>query len=463
MRRIRRIAALALCAALLAAIALLMLTRWPATAATAAMGRVHVYPAWLLQRGFALVFSAAPGWSGEDAAAALTLARQGYRVIGVDTPALLARAAQQSGCLYLPGVLEGYSEAEQRRAGGGRYREPILAGRGAGGTLVYLALVQAPVLAFSGGVVLDAVPELAFDGAFCGQTAAARPSGRYAVSVRATAAGIPAVYLDSGAGDAASAGFMKAMAARGGGLTDLSREPAASLGARYAAACRTLAARQVPKPLADLPLVELPVTDGGDGSSGGGGAFAILYSGDGGWRDLDRSLAAVLAGRGLPVVGVDLLHYYWKPRSPEDAARDLARIESYYQRSWGRQQVILIGFSLGANVLPFLVNRLPPGPRAALRLVTLLSPERATAFQIDPRNWLGLSTHAGLTPVGPELQRLPRTLVQCVYGAAEAARSLCTTPAAQGVRVLRKIGDHHFDYDYGRLADDILQAAKAGR
>lgn len=455
--RARKILALLLCAALAVMAAAMIVRRLPTTEDTAALGRVRIYPAWLAERGFVFLFSGAAGWDAEDAAAARTLARRGQRVIGIDAPTLLAKAGHKdAGCLYLPGVLEGYSEAAQRRDGSGLYREPVIVGRGAGATLVYQALVQAPVLAFSGGVMLDAVPELDFNGEFCDQTAAQRASDRYTVSVAKIAAGIPALFLANGAGSAESAAFMNAISAGHLASGDAAHGDGESLGARYAAACVELAARVSPRPLADLPLVELPA------AANSNGPFAILYSGDGGWRDLDRSLADVLAGRGMPVVGVDLLHYYWKPRSPAQAGSDLARIITYYQGAWRRRQVVLIGFSLGANVLPFLVNRLPPAQRAAVRLISLLSAERATAFEVDPKNWLGLPTRGGMTPIGPELQRLPRSLVQCVYGEAEAAESLCTTPAARGTRVLRKSGDHHFDYDYERLADDILSAAKAG-
>jgi type IV secretory pathway VirJ component len=106
-------------------------------------------------------------------------------------------------------------------------------------------------------------------------------------------------------------------------------------------------------------------------------AFAIIYSGDGGWRDLDRSLAGVLASKGMNVVGVDVLRYYWKQKSPVVAASDLARIMRYYQQRWHQQKVVLIGFSFGADVLPFLVSRLPAELAADVSLLSLLSPERS--------------------------------------------------------------------------------------
>jgi type IV secretory pathway VirJ component len=120
---------------------------------------------------------------------------------------------------------------------------------------------------------------------------------------------------------------------------------------------------------------------------------------------------------------------------------------------------VLIGFSLGANVLPFLVSRLPPDLKDTVSLVSLLSPERTTAFEVQTTGWLGVHNNAGM-PIGPELNKLSGLHVQCIYGTDEAANSLCTTPAATApdVAVIAKSGGHHFDHNYDQLADQILAA-----
>jgi type IV secretory pathway VirJ component len=228
--------------------------------------------------------------------------------------------------------------------------------------------------------------------------------------------------------------------------------PLGSLRAVYAAALRDIAAEQQRGGVADLPLVEVPAAKPTQS------AFAVLYSGDGGWRDLDRSLADVLAAKGMSVVGVDVLRYYWRNKSPEVAARDLARIIRHYQQHFGLHSVILIGFSFGADVMPFLINRLPADLRANIRLVTLLSPERATAFEVQPSGWFHRQADATI-PIEPELNRLSTPRLQCVYGEDEAADSLCTLASATRYQVVRKPGGHHFDHDYGELADAIIAAS----
>ena len=47
-----------------------------------------------------------------------------------------------------------------------------------------------------------------------------------------------------------------------------------------------------------------------------------------------------LASRGVPVVGLSSLAYFWKPRNPDGSAKDLARILEHYLAAWHKSRVI---------------------------------------------------------------------------------------------------------------------------
>src|SRR5688500_5638074 len=101
--------------------------------------------------------------------------------------------------------------------------------------------------------------------------------------------------------------------------------------------------------------------------------MAVLISGDGGGAGIDKELAAALSKQGMPVVGLDSLRYFWKKRTPDSTAADIDRLLRHYLAAWNKQSVLLIGFSQGADVMPFVVNRLPAAMRGRLRMVALLS------------------------------------------------------------------------------------------
>jgi type IV secretory pathway VirJ component len=224
----------------------------------------------------------------------------------------------------------------------------------------------------------------------------------------------------------------------------------------FLAAYRKLAAATpatLPAPpgaLTDLPLIEVPAT-------GADPRFAILLSGDGGWAGLDKDVAAALAARGIPVVGWDSLRYFWTARTPAGVAADLDRVLRFYAAHWERSRAIVIGYSQGADVLPFALNRLPAATRALVAGTALLGLGEKASFEFHVANWIGADDASAL-PIRPEAEKLPADTTLCLYGADETD-SLC--PRLGGaVRVVKLPGGHHFDGDYARLAEIIIGSGR---
>src|SRR3984893_9934422 len=88
-----------------------------------------------------------------------------------------------------------------------------------------------------------------------------------------------------------------------------------------------------------LPLVEMPATRGASDT------LVVFVSGDGGWAPIDREVSKVLAGNGMPVVGLNALQYFWTRRTPETASRDLQWIMENYLSTWKKGRVVLVGYS----------------------------------------------------------------------------------------------------------------------
>lgn len=171
--------------------------------------------------------------------------------------------------------------------------------------------------------------------------------------------------------------------------------------------------------VADLPLVALAI------SAGNKDRLAIIISGDGGWAGIDKSVGEALNTSGIPVVGLDALQYFWRRKSPEQSAKDLGRIIRHYSDAWNRKEVLLIGYSRGADVLPFMLNRLGEREGAQVKEVVLLGPGQSVDFQFHVIDWLRAGTHDTALPVLPEMQRLRHSNVLCLYGSDEKNESLC--------------------------------------
>ncbi|PZQ59079.1 MAG: virulence factor [Phenylobacterium zucineum] len=198
-------------------------------------------------------------------------------------------------------------------------------------------------------------------------------------------------------------------------------------------------------------VVEVPTQAPGD-------TLAILYSGDGGWAPLDRGVVSALAARGVPVVGVNSVRYFWTRRTPESGAGDLADLARRYMTAWGRRRLVLIGYSFGAGALPPLIAGLPPDVKSRIRYVALVSPEAAGVLRFRPSGWFG-QTEATTFPLAPAVARLGGLHVACLYGAAERLPGCKTLPPGAAVTV-KLPGGHHFDGDFAGLAAAILRLGR---
>ena len=120
---------------------------------------------------------------------------------------------------------------------------------------------------------------------------------------------------------------------------------------------------------------------------------------------------------------------------------------------------ILIGFSQGADVLPFTVNRLPPAAKAKVRATALIGLGEKASFEFHVTNWLGPS---GDKPIAPEASRLSAHDTLCMQGDKEP-NSLCPKLPTTAVTTVLLPGNHHFNGAYALLAQTISRFAdKAG-
>jgi type IV secretory pathway VirJ component len=187
--------------------------------------------------------------------------------------------------------------------------------------------------------------------------------------------------------------------------------------------------------------------------------FAVFVTGDGGWRPVDHKITQTLTANGIPVVGFLTPPYFSVRRSADENACALADLIRAYQQRWNRQKVILIGFSRGADVLPFMINRLPAELRSSIQLVALLGPEPMIDFEYHPFwSLLRYFRHPPQFPVRPEIESLRGMNVLCVYGEREGD-SLCPTLDPSQFRIVREPGGHHYAGRYDEVARAILDAA----
>jgi type IV secretory pathway VirJ component len=201
-----------------------------------------------------------------------------------------------------------------------------------------------------------------------------------------------------------------------------------------------------------IPVVEIPRV-------GINEVVTLFYSGDGGWRDLDRTIAEQMVKEGYPAVGIDTLRVFWNRKTPEQATADLAATMAYYRTKWGAKSFVLAGYSFGADIIPVIYNRLSTTDQDSIRLLVMLALSKEANFEISVTGWL-VKDALGLK-MAPELAKLPKNKILCIYGKEEKAESACMDIASTPAALLELPGGHHFDEDYPKLTRLILDKYNA--
>ena len=386
--------------------------------------------------------------------------------------------SQVSRCVYGGGSVDNFARHVQAQDQMQTYIEPLLVGTGDAAAFAYTLLVQSPADNFTGAISVGFCPRMSLDMPLCkanelstqvaadGKTVDLQPAGKlvapWSASPPARGAACAVAAPGTASGATAASAFVRAVPhatwiAPAPGASGAPGDGADGVPAGFVAAYDQLAAQRValgapPAQLSDLPVVEVPAT-GSSAGNANGKRFAVLISGDGGWASIDKGIAAALARDGVPVVGVDALRYFWTARTPEGISTDIDRVIRYYAARWQRSEVLLIGFSQGADVLPFVYNRLPQRTKDSIRLNVLLAPGQRAAFEFHVANWLGKS---GDKPILPEAVKLKAANTVCVYGIDEKADALCPLLDATQTRMVAVPGGHHLGGNYDALTAQLL-------
>ncbi|MBF5045976.1 virulence factor family protein [Aggregicoccus sp. 17bor-14] len=445
------------------------------------LGRVQVYrPEGAPTSAAVLLVDHAGDKGGEGAALGEALARGGTLVLEADARAYVASVKKDGHCVYPAGDVEVLAQAAQKQLELPEYLHPVVVGMGQEGAgLAYASLAQAPPGAFRGALSVGFLPRLALARGLCVGSGLVRErtaDGTHELLRPAHRLPAPWRVLPRAAPDAPLEDFVSAvpgarlLAPVSGPL------PEAASAALAALLHDTEAAAAAPPPVVTPPAPGAPAQAGAplapvDGlplvlapaAHPTGDALVLLVSGDGGWAGIDRELAQAFNAQGFNVLGWDSLRYFWRKRSPEEAADAMGRALAHYAQAWGAKRLVLVGYSRGADVLPGITARLPPAMRARVALLALLGPGQEAEYEVHVMDLLGASGR-DVHPILPELARLPATTpVLCVYGDEEKADSLC--PLLQGragASVTELPGGHHFEGDYATVARHVLGAARGG-
>ena len=186
--------------------------------------------------------------------------------------------------------------------------------------------------------------------------------------------------------------------------------------------------------------------------------MAILFSGDGGWFGFEHNLSERLASYGIPTVGVDIRKYLWSRKTPESVSSDVAALLEFYSRTWGKSEFIIMGYSQGAEVVPFVFNRLPEEMKQKTKSIIMLSPEETTDFEVHISNMLGLGNKQNTLDVISEISKIKNKRQICIFGENEKTKVPLLIKNSN-IEFVYVPGDHHFKGNASLIVEKIREKA----
>ncbi|WP_313605077.1 AcvB/VirJ family lysyl-phosphatidylglycerol hydrolase [Rhizobium sp.] len=399
--------------------------------------------------GMVFLISDAKGWGAAEEAQAKDLVESGAAVVGIDFPSYMKSLATDDGdCIYMVSDIEDLSQQVQRRMANREYRHPILAGVKEGGTLALAMIAQSPFATIGGAVAVDPGEIVPLKKQLC-TPADKRPTDT-GIVYGLTDGALPAPVTVAFTPEADPAGKAHALTLKQAHSDIVVKETSDDAEDYLGTWLQNQLSSGKSEGALDLPLSVLDAKPAMD-------TMAIVYSGDGGWRDLDSELGEYLQSQGVPVIGVDSLRYFWAKRTPQETADDLKRIIDTYTDQWGVSNVVLIGYSFGADVIPAAYNLLPKAEKKRVKQLSLLALSKEVDFEISVTGWLGMAGAGDGGTTVDDIAKIKSGLVQCIYG-TEEDDDPCPSMKASGVETVAIDGGHHFDEDYQALGKRILDS-----
>jgi type IV secretory pathway VirJ component len=432
----------------------------PDTVNVGPFGKVFVYNPSRTAKNVVIMISGDGGWKYGVVGFAETFSAMNNLVIGVDILRYYRVLRQRTDDCYR--VATDFVELAtmiQKKYDFAEYKPPVIMGYSSGATLVYGILAQARPGTFAGGISLGFCPDIELPKMLCetnGLEVKAGADGKsYFLQPDAKLGNHWIVLhgqLDKVCSYSEVVEFVKKTAdaelislpKTGHGFAKWSdfmpQWKEAFLRLTETATGTRLPAVDGDK-VKELPLV---ITDAKINDPAA--PLALIISGDGGWYSFEQSIADKLADMGIPTIGLDSKKYFWKRKTPDETSADMMEALTYYSREWGRNKFILIGYSLGSEIVPFIVNRMPEAMKSKIVSSVLLSPETSTDFEIHISNMLGMGSRQNTYNVPDEILKMQPVHTLIIFGQGEKTK-IPELLEGSDVTIQKIPGDHHYKFD----------------
>lgn len=442
---------------------------------------VTIYKPTGTPKSFVLFVSGDGGWNQGVIDMAKNIANQGALVAGVNILTYYKNIKKENvKCYYPASDFENLSLEIQKRYKFSNYLKPILVGYSSGATLVYGVLAQAPANTFKGAIALGFCPDIELDKTLCNglalTTKVLKPGKSFYLnpSEKLTA---PFIVLqgikDLDCPYANAVKYMEEVNTEqlitlpkvGHGFSITKNWMPQFITAykkiqntpTYAQKKSAENKLKQPQNFQTYPI-DLPLTiihsDTKENLP-----LAFMISGDGGWTSFDQEFGEQFSKEGIPVIGLDAQDYFWNVKTPKKTAVDISTAINHYLKQWNKKSFILVGYSFGASVVPFIANDFPNELKEKMKGVYSLSPDETADFEIHILDMMSINSVEKYNVIA-EMNKIKSLNPVCFFG-NEENKTIREKFEVSGAKVIMLEGNHHFNNGFVSMVNNILKVCNS--
>jgi type IV secretory pathway VirJ component len=195
------------------------------------------------------------------------------------------------------------------------------------------------------------------------------------------------------------------------------------------------------KPTGKLPVIESV-------SMGENDYYIIFLTGNGGWRNLAQAVTDYLNSKNVSVIAINTKKYLWSKKVPAQIACDLETLIDRYDNKLGQSKVVFMGYSMGAEVLPFAVNCMEDKYINRLLDIIMIGPWQKATFKVNLLDYI-MEVNKG-SDIYLELLRMKTKVGYVICDDNDI--SICKKDLDGVIDHDLLGGGHHFGGDYAALS-----------
>lgn len=199
----------------------------------------------------------------------------------------------------------------------------------------------------------------------------------------------------------------------------------------------------------DFPVIQC---DGDDSKP-----LIFYLSGDAGFNSFTKSMGENFQKKGFETVALDTKKYFWVKKTPQQTAEDVQSFLETQLNGRPNKKVILVGFSFGADVTPFVYNLLPESLKKNILKVFIIGPSKSNDFEIHLNEYLGVEPKGSL-PVIPQINRMKNIPISVILSDFEFRHfPYQQINPRKKLNIIHISGDHHYGGNTAMLTDTVIR------